>query len=50
MAAKEFVPEVDVMDTWATSPVEHHLINMKYGEADNYEDILKPMSLRCNAS
>lgn len=22
---------------------------MKYGEADNYEDILKPMSLRCNA-
>ena len=46
---KEFVPESDVMDTWATSSVTP-LINMKYGEKDNYEDILKPMSLRANAS
>ena len=46
---KEFVPESDVMDTWATSSVTP-LINMKYGEKDNYEDILKPMSLRTNAS
>ena len=46
--SKEFMPEVDVMDTWATSSGTP-LINMKYGEADNYEDILKPMSLRCNA-
>ena len=45
----EFVPETDVMDTWATSSVTP-LINMRYGEKDNYEDILKPMSLRCNAS
>ena len=45
----EFVPETDVMDTWATSSVTP-LINMHYGEKDNYEDILKPMSLRTNAS
>jgi len=47
--AKEFVPETDVMDTWATSSVTP-LINMRYGEEDNYENILKPMSLRTNAS
>ena len=46
---KEFNPETDVMDTWATSSVTP-LINMKYGEEETYEDILKPMSLRCNAS
>ena len=46
---KEFIPESDVMDTWATSSVTP-LINMKYGEKDNYEAILKPMSLRSNAS
>ena len=45
----EFVSETDVMDTWATSSVTP-LINMRYGEKDNYEDILKPMSLRTNAS
>ena len=37
------------MDTWATSSVTP-LINMRYGEKDNYEDILKPMSIRTNAS
>lgn len=46
---REFIPESDVMDTWATSSVTP-LINMKYGEKDNYESILKPMSLRSNAS
>ena len=46
---KEFEGEKDVMDTWATSSLTP-LINMKYGENDNYEDILKPMSLRTNAS
>ena len=46
---KEFIPESDVMDTWATSSVTP-LINMKYGEKDNYESVLKPMSLRSNAS
>lgn len=45
----DFVPETDVMDTWATSSVTP-LINMRYGEKENYEDILKPMSLRTNAS
>lgn len=45
----EFVPETDVMDTWATSSITP-LINMKFGEENNYENILKPMSLRANAS
>ena len=45
---KEFVPETDVMDTWATSSLTP-LINMRYGEKENYEDILKPMSLRPNS-
>lgn len=45
----EFIPETDVMDTWATSSITP-LINMKHGEKENYEDILKPMSLRTNAS
>ena len=46
---KEFTPETDVMDTWATSSVTP-LINMRYGEKENYESILKPMSIRTNAS
>ena len=45
----EFVPETDVMDTWATSSITP-LINMKHGEKDNLESILKPMTLRTNAS
>ena len=45
----EFVPETDVMDTWATSSVTP-LINMRYDEKENFEDILKPMGLRTNAS
>ena len=45
----EFEPETDVMDTWATSSVTP-LINMHYGETQNYENLLKPMSLRTNAS
>lgn len=45
----KFNPETDVMDTWATSSVTP-LINMRYGEENNYEAILKPMSLRTNAS
>jgi len=44
----EFIPEIDVMDTWATSSLTP-MINMKYGKKENYEDILKPMSLRSNA-
>ncbi len=46
---KEFIPETDVMDTWATSSVTP-LINMRYGEEENYESLLKPMSIRTNAS
>lgn len=46
---KEFLPETDVMDTWATSSVTP-LINMRYGEPVNYESFLKPMSIRTNAS
>lgn len=44
----EFIPEKDVMDTWATSSLTP-MINMRYGEKNNYEDILKPMTLRTNA-
>ena len=44
----EFIPEKDIMDTWQTSSITP-LINMRYGEKDNYEELLKPMSLRCNA-
>ncbi len=44
-----FIPETDVMDTWATSSVTP-LINMRYGEKENYESFLKPMSIRTNAS
>lgn len=44
----DFEPERDVMDTWATSSVTP-MINMKYGEEDNYEEMLKPMGLRANA-
>ena len=46
--SNDFIPEKDIMDTWQTSSVTP-LINMKYGENENFEDILKPMSLRCNA-
>ena len=45
----EFIPETDVMDTWATSSVTP-LINMKFGEKENNESFLKPMSIRTNAS
>ena len=45
----EFIPETDVMDTWATSSITP-LINMRYGEDNNYESFLKPMSIRTNAS
>ena len=44
----EFIPEKDIMDTWQTSSVTP-LLNMRYKEKDSYEDILKPMGLRCNA-
>ena len=44
----EFIPEKDIMDTWQTSSVTP-LLNMKYKEKDSLEDLLKPMTLRCNA-
>jgi len=48
-SCSEFIPETDVMDTWATSSCTP-LINMKYGEENCLDTILKPMSLRTNAS
>lgn len=45
---KDFIPDKDIMDTWATSSITP-LINMKYGENDNLENELKIMSLRANA-
>jgi valyl-tRNA synthetase len=47
--SNNFIPEKDVMDTWATSSVTP-LINMRYGTENNYEKELRPMSLRTNAS
>jgi len=44
---KEFIPEVAVMDTWATSSVSP-FINMKYGEKDQ-KQFLYPMSMRSHA-
>ncbi|MDD4795623.1 MAG: valine--tRNA ligase [Bacilli bacterium] len=44
----KFIPEADVMDTWATSSVTP-LINMRYGDVNSLERFLKPMSLRTNA-
>lgn len=47
--SKNIIPESDVMDTWATSS-STPLINMKYKTKESLEDLLKPMSLRSNAS
>ena len=44
----DFIPEKDIFDTWQTSSVTP-LLNMKYKEQDSLEEIMKPMSLRCNA-
>ena len=44
---KTYVPERDVMDTWATSSVTP-LINMRYKTNDSLEKYLRPMSLRAN--
>lgn len=46
---EEFIPNNDVMDTWATSSLTP-LINMKYKEKENLEKKIYPMSLRANAS
>jgi valyl-tRNA synthetase len=44
----EFIPEKDILDTWATSSITP-LINAKWGEDDNLMDKIMPMSLRPNA-
>ena len=46
--SNEFEPETDIMDTWQTSSITP-LINMKYKTNNSIEELLKPMSLRCNA-
>lgn len=45
----EIVPEVDVMDTWATSSITP-LINMNYMGEESLEKALRPMSIRTNGS
>ena len=45
----EIVPEVDVMDTWATSSITP-LINMNYMGEESLEKTLRPMSIRTNGS
>ena len=44
----DFIPEKDIMDTWQTSSITP-LLNMRYKQDNSLEDIMKPMSLRCNA-
>ncbi len=45
---ESYIPERDVMDTWATSSITP-LINMKYKTENSLEENLRPMSLRANA-
>lgn len=44
----EWVPEQDIMDTWATSSVTP-LINLDWYDADQFREKLLPMSVRPNA-
>ncbi|MEM3211870.1 MAG: valine--tRNA ligase [Candidatus Micrarchaeaceae archaeon] len=44
----EFVPETDIMDTWATSSLTP-LINARWGLDNKYIDKIYPMSMRANA-
>ncbi|MGC8547401.1 MAG: valine--tRNA ligase [Candidatus Micrarchaeia archaeon] len=44
----EFVPETDIMDTWATSSLTP-LINARWGSEDSLMGKIYPMSLRANA-
>lgn len=44
----KFIPESSVFDTWATSSVTP-LINAKYGESDNLNEVILPMSMRTQA-
>lgn len=46
--SKEFEPEKDVMDTWATSAITP-LINARWGEKKNMMKIIYPMELRPQA-
>lgn len=45
---ENYVPETDVMDTWATSSITP-IINARIGEEDEVKGLI-PMSLRTNAS
>lgn len=44
----EYVPEHDIMDTWATSSITPQ-INAHWGEPDDRTDILYPMAMRPQA-
>ena len=46
---KEFVPETDILDTWATSSLTP-LINARWGLDEKYMDLIFPMSLRVQAN
>ena len=46
--SSEFIPETDVMDTWATSSVTP-LINTRWIEKENLLDKIMPMTLRPNS-
>ena len=45
---EDFVPEQDIMDTWATSSVTP-LLNLDWYRDDSYKDDMMPMSMRPNA-
>lgn len=44
----EFIPEQDIMDTWATSSVTP-LLNLDWYDSEKYKDSMMPMSVRPNA-
>lgn len=46
--SREFLPEKDIMDTWATSSVTP-LINLDWYDSETYKEAMMPMSLRPNA-
>lgn len=45
---EDFIPEQDIMDTWATSSVTP-LLNLDWYRDDLYKDSMMPMSVRPNA-
>ena len=46
---KEFVPEMDVADTWVTSSSTPFMLGENFGEGQEYKNEMFPVSLRPNA-